>query len=189
MKVGAAGTYFLYTRYSNAASQGTVAFTVGTKNLGSRSLAPTGHWDTWATVSQLVGFNVGQQTLRLTATKGGFKLNWISISSTTPVESNIELPGITRIEQNYPNPFNPNTFIEYSVSEESPIKIVVFDVLGREIKTLVNEVKKAGRYRVEFDASSLPGGISAKGGYSSGVYFYQLQTKQLVQTKKLLLMK
>jgi len=126
-----------------------------------------------------VGFNIGQQTLRLTATKGGFKLNWISISSTTSVENNIALPSITRVEQNYPNPFNPTTFIEFSLSKESPVKIVVFDVLGREIRTLINEFKKAGNYKVEFDASSL----------SSGIYFYQLQAKEFTQTKKLILMK
>jgi hypothetical protein len=83
------------------------------------------------------------------------------------------------LSQNYPNPFNPTTSIEYTVPKESYIKIIVSDVLGRKIKTLVDEKKSVGSYTVQFDGNDL----------SSGMYFYQLQTKEFTQTKKLLLMK
>jgi photosystem II stability/assembly factor-like uncharacterized protein len=98
-----------------------------------------------------------------------------------------ELPKVFALEQNYPNPFNPNTTINYQLSKQSYVTLKVFDVLGREVATLVNENKNSGSYEVEFDGSKLP----------SGVYFYRLyahptdakQTNDFVQTKKLLLMK
>ncbi|HVN48322.1 MAG TPA: T9SS type A sorting domain-containing protein, partial [Bacteroidota bacterium] len=81
--------------------------------------------------------------------------------------------------QNYPNPFNPTTTIRYSAGTYGRTSIKVYDILGREVATLVNETKAAGTYHVIFDASKLP----------SGVYFYQLQTGGYSETKKLLLVK
>jgi len=81
--------------------------------------------------------------------------------------------------QNYPNPFNPSTKIEYQVPEMSLVTIKIYDLLGREIKTLMNEEKPAGEYEVEFDGTGLP----------SGVYFYQLRAGNFVETKKMILMK
>jgi len=83
------------------------------------------------------------------------------------------------LQQNYPNPFNPATTIKYQIPELSFVTIRVFDVLGNEIATLVNEEKPAGSYDVEFDASSL----------SSGIYFYGLQAGSYIETKKMVLMK
>jgi hypothetical protein len=89
------------------------------------------------------------------------------------------------LEQNYPNPFNPTTKIKYTVPvtlsevEGSLVTLKVYDVLGNEIATLVNEEKPAGSYEVEFDGNNLP----------SGIYFYQLQAGQFTQTKKMLLIK
>jgi hypothetical protein len=81
--------------------------------------------------------------------------------------------------QNYPNPFNPSTTIKYQISEQSFVTIKVYDVLGNEVATLVNEEKPAGVYEVEWNATGLP----------SGVYFYQLQTNDFLETKKMILMK
>jgi hypothetical protein len=88
--------------------------------------------------------------------------------------------------QNYPNPFNPSTVISYQISVNSQVTLKVFDILGREIETLVNEEKEPGTYAVRWNASSYASGISAKGarqpsvglGYASGVYFYTLQSRQ-----------
>jgi len=93
------------------------------------------------------------------------------------------------LSQNYPNPFNPSTMIKYSIPELSYVTIKVYDVLGNEIATLVNEEKSIGSYEVEFNISSLQGSVSAKGGYASGVYFYQLKAGDYVETKKMLLLK
>ena len=81
--------------------------------------------------------------------------------------------------QNYPNPFNPTTTIKYQIPELSFITLKVYDVLGNEVSTLVNEEKPIGDYELEFDATNLP----------SGIYFYRLQTGSFVETKKMLLMK
>jgi len=81
--------------------------------------------------------------------------------------------------QNYPNPFNPVTRITYSVPYASRVHVTVFDLLGREVATLVNEVKTAGSYSVDFNASSLP----------SGIYLYKLTAGSNSITKKMLLLK
>jgi hypothetical protein len=81
--------------------------------------------------------------------------------------------------QNYPNPFNPSTTIKYQIPELSFIILKVFDVLGNEIETLVDEEKTAGSYDVDFDAVTLP----------SGTYFYRLQAGSYIETKKMILIK
>lgn len=83
------------------------------------------------------------------------------------------------LEQNYPNPFNPTTLIRYQLPEGSSVQLIVFDMLGREVTTLVNERKEAGVYDVKFDAS----------GLASGLYFYRLKAGAFVQTRKLLLIR
>jgi hypothetical protein len=108
----------------------------------------------------------------------------------TSLENNeMEIVRDFKLYQNYPNPFNPSTKIKYSVPQASNVVIKVFDILGNEIETLVDEYKNAGRYEIDFNASNLPSGVSGKGGYTSGVYFYQLRTDGLVVTKKMILMK
>lgn len=95
-------------------------------------------------------------------------------------ESGIELPKTIELSQNYPNPFNPSTTINYGVPEESAVSLEVFDMLGRKVATLVeSEIKQAGRYSVQFDASNL----------SSGMYFYRLQTDGKVLIQKMTLIK
>ena len=69
------------------------------------------------------------------------------------------------------------------------VTLKVYDVLGNEVATLVNEQKPAGTYEVEFNVASLSSSISAKGGYASGVYFYQLKAGSFIETKKMVLMK
>lgn len=97
--------------------------------------------------------------------------------------SNIEkLPEIPRkffLRNNYPNPFNPTTTIEYEIPEMSDVELKVFDVLGNEIQTLVNQEQKAGVYRVNFNGSSL----------SSGTYFFSLKTSNYEETKQMILLK
>ncbi len=88
-------------------------------------------------------------------------------------------PNSFNLEQNYPNPFNPITTIKYQISELSFVILNVFDVLGNDIVTLVNEEKPIGSYEVEFDAIGLP----------SGIYFYQLKTSNYIVTNKMILLK
>jgi hypothetical protein len=83
------------------------------------------------------------------------------------------------LSQNYPNPFNPTTKIQFSIPQSSRVVIKVFDILGNEIETLVNEEKSIGTYKIYWNAANLP----------SGVYFYRLQAGDFVQTKKMILIK
>ena len=84
-----------------------------------------------------------------------------------------------KLFDNFPNPFNPTTKIKYQSPELSKVKLTVYDVLGREVKTLVNEEKPAGSYEVEFDGTNLP----------SGIYFYRIETSKFSDTKKFVLLK
>jgi hypothetical protein len=102
------------------------------------------------------------------------------VSEVTSVEGvSITLPADYNLYQNFPNPFNPITKIKYSIPQSSNVVIKVFDVLGNEIETLVNEEKPAGTYEVTWYAGQLP----------SGVYFYQLKAGEFIVTKKMLLLK
>jgi len=83
------------------------------------------------------------------------------------------------LEQNYPNPFNPRTQIKFSIAKPQDVKLVVYNLLGEEISTLLSEKKLAGEYTVEFDASHL----------SSGLYFYTLSTAEFKETRKMVLMR
>jgi sugar lactone lactonase YvrE len=83
------------------------------------------------------------------------------------------------LEQNYPNPFNPSTKIQFRIADFGFVSLRVYDVLGKEVVTLVNEEKPAGSYEVNFNAA----------GLSSGIYFYKLQAGSLVETKKMILLR
>ena len=89
------------------------------------------------------------------------------------------LPEYFVLSQNFPNPFNPITTIKYSVPTTSNISLVIYDILGREIKTLVNEEKLPGNYTVEFNGAN----------FSSGVYFYVMRADNFIDTKKFILLK
>ena len=95
------------------------------------------------------------------------------------VSENIDLIKNFILHQNYPNPFNPSTIIKFSIPQTSYVKLVIYDMLGKEVITLINEEKIYGNYEVVFDGSKL----------SSGVYFYSLQSNGKNLTKKLLLLR
>lgn len=94
---------------------------------------------------------------------------------------NYEVINISSIElfQNYPNPFNPTTTIKYSIPVSSQVSLKIFDIIGSEVATLVNEQQEAGTFLIEFDASKL----------TSGIYFYQIQAGKYLETRKLILQK
>ncbi|MBS4035333.1 MAG: T9SS type A sorting domain-containing protein [Ignavibacterium sp.] len=103
----------------------------------------------------------------------------------TGVESkdDIKLPTEFALGQNYPNPFNPSTIISFQLPVSSNATLKVYDVLGNEVATLLNEYREAGKYEVVFDASF------AGGGLSSGIYIYKLQAANNIFTKKMTIIK
>ena len=112
-----------------------------------------------------------------------YRLNQLDFDGTQEVIGELTvyltLPEKFSLGQNYPNPFNPSTTISFSILNSEFITLKVFDVLGNEVATLINEEKSAGSYQVEFDASAL----------TSGIYFYKLQAGNFIETKKMILLR
>jgi len=97
-----------------------------------------------------------------------------------PVSVETEIaPNEFELYQNFPNPFNPSTIINYQIPELSFVTLKIYDVLGKEIETILNEEKPKGTYELIWNAANLP----------SAVYFYKLQAGSFVETKKMVLMK
>ncbi len=108
---------------------------------------------------------------------GGYQI--LIIPSLVDVKDKNLKPNSFTLEQNYPNPFNPTTRITYSITKTDFVKLSVYNILGKEIISLVNKEEEAGQHEVEFNASKL----------SSGIYFYRLQAGNNIQTRKMILMK
>ena len=115
--------------------------------------------------------------------KYSYRLKQVDFNGTFEYSNviNVDLysPNEFVLDQNYPNPFNPSTIISFSVPQSSFVTLKVYDVLGNEVSTLVNETKEAGKYNVSFDAA----------GLSNGVYFYSINSDNFTSTKKMILMK
>lgn len=112
-----------------------------------------------------------------------YRLRQVDYDGTTSysdvVSVNVDQPITYDLTQNYPNPFNPSTMIKYSLAQNGMVKLAIYNVLGERVATLVNEVQKAGRYEVKFDAAQ----------FSSGIYFYRLESGDFTAVKKMILMK
>ncbi len=140
-------------------------------------IAPGKIWVLW----------VGGQGCSMTGTSSLTKRPNICFDYLTGVSDTIRsfIPSEFSLSQNYPNPFNPSTTIRYSIPAASRVRLIVYDLLGKEVEVLVNETKTAGRYSVEFNASHL----------ASGVYFYQIEAVsqdkkyEYKEAKKLLLIR
>lgn len=166
----------------------------------------SGNYEIYHKLSSDGGLNWGTTDTRLTINSGGSESPSLGISGSilhvvwddnrdgnyevyykrnptgnpvgiTPVNS--EIPGEFSLWQNYPNPFNPRTVINFDLPRETFVKLVIYDVLGREIAILVNERIKAGTYEVDFDGTNYP----------SGVYYYRLRAGDYSETKKMVLVK
>lgn len=138
------------------------------------SIPKTGGYQTWQSVtySDSLEIPAGKHFLQVCFTTGGYNFNSVDFTGRN-------LTGSTSYElkQNYPNPFNPATKIEYVIPEKSVVSLKVYDVLGRDVATLVSEEQMNDKYTLVFDAS--------KFGLSSGTYFYKLQAGNYTETKKL----
>lgn len=110
---------------------------------------------------------------------GLYHFSQLIFTETTTSIRQDEISAEYNLYQNYPNPFNPTTKIKYSIPHAGLVSIKVFDLLGSEIATLVNEEKQTGNYEIEFNASNL----------ASGVYIYKMQVGNFFNAKKFILMK
>ncbi len=121
--------------------------------------------------SELTGYVCGMNGVIKKTTTGGEPIGITPISN--------EIPNNFSLHQNYPNPFNPTSKIKFDILKLSDVKIIVYDLFGREVATLVNEQIKPGTYETEFDGTN----------FSSGVYYYKLVAEGFVETKKMVLIK
>jgi hypothetical protein len=130
-------------------------------------------------IADRIGFTDDQYVISLTNSSLD-NVNFYLESVLVPVKTiGTGIPDHYRLDQNFPNPFNPVTEIKFGIPAESFVKLIIYDVLGREVAEIVNENLKAGEYKVKWNAAN----------YSSGIYFYKLQTSSYTQTRKLVLMK
>jgi flagellar hook assembly protein FlgD len=100
------------------------------------------------------------------------------------IENEASMPGSYYLLQNYPNPFNPITTLHYDLPENSFVNITIYDMLGRKIKTLINETQDASYRSIIWDATDNNGEL-----VSAGIYLYQIQAGEYMQTKKMVLLK
>ena len=124
-------------------------------------------------------FSVNGDVLTLTSTNGRTVLKYERDIGDVVETKALDVSRGFTLNQNYPNPFNPSTTVPYSLSARAHVTLKVYDLAGREVATLVDEIKSAGEYRVTFRADHLP----------SGAYIYRLQAGKSVETRQMLLMK
>ncbi len=200
VEFGLKGSVTRYRSWSDARKTleagGRVVMSVGAP------LYPVGH------LMMLAGFDAsGNPIVHDPARSNGYSYKWnkTSLSSSwflkggvaytffppdtagvTSVESDQNVPDQFMLYSNYPNPFNSTTRIKFSVPTRQNVTLKIYDVLGNEVSTLVNEEKNPGTYTVDFNSDNLPGG---KQGLASGFYFYTLQTPEFSATGKMVLLK
>jgi len=161
-----------------------------TNNQGFEILRSAQNDSEWKTIGFVPGFGTTTEQhsysyvdKNLGAGKYHYRLKQIDFSGKTNYSQiiTVEISSATSfiLEQNYPNPFNPTTTIKFSVPTSGNVSLKVFDILGNEVVSLVNENKQAGSYEVEFKADKI----------TSGTYFYKLQAGNFIQTKKMVLLK
>lgn len=164
----------LYARSGNTFVRCTMSDGNGVYHLNS---LPTG---SLKIIVNRLGFTSDSATVNVTSVSNidsiNFYLNRVYVG-VKKVEGNI--PSEYKLYQNYPNPFNSMTNVKWQMLNAGNVRIILYDILGKEVVTLVNEEQKPGVYEVKFDCSSLP----------SGIYFYKLQTENFTDTKRMVLIK
>ena len=191
INVNQAGLYDILSYVSSVPGFGNFRILINNEDVsGKRQVGNTGGWQSWTPITvKDVQLEEGTQILRFevnTDHQSELK-NWlyslnkirINYAESTGINDNENLPLKFSLEQNYPNPFNPSTIIRYSVPSNEYVSLKLFDVLGNEISTLVNEQKSAGNYEIKFNANNL----------ASGIYFYKMTAGSFRSVKKLLLLK
>ena len=143
--------------------------------------------DVWFKPSNNLSFS-GQLTLQSDGGNYSIILNGNGKNPVGEIESDI-IVNAFKLEQNYPNPFNPSTRIQYQLSSSSHVSLKIYDVLGNEVATLVDEYKPSGSYEVEFNTTSGISNLASGIEYASGVYFYQLKAGNYNATKKMLFLR
>jgi hypothetical protein len=145
-------------------------------------IAYTGEFNNSTNIGQLIYIGLPFETIPLKQARTDLmtaSLKYFGILSPTSVEDQDIQPFTFSLNQNYPNPFNPSTVIKFSIIENAHVTLTIYDVLGRKVKTLIDEEMSPGVHQTLFNAVDL----------SSGIYFYELRANQNISTKKMMLVK
>jgi hypothetical protein len=183
--VAPAGSYYIAFGYELAYASPKTQF-INVNGTRVTALQFDGPMYVWLEKGLTVNLSQGSNTIQMQMYWGWMYLDYLAVPTSvlTSVEAPLaQLPRIFSLEQNYPNPFNPSTAIGYQLPAKSFVTLKVFDVLGRNAATIVNEEQPPGTHAARWDASTLP----------SGVYFYRLEAKSMTQsyvkTMKMILLK
>ena len=178
------GSYTLKLNYMLTDGDKDVTVSLNGSEVINQTLTATG--DSVYTELNLNGFDFssGSNEIVINAASGGVqvdKVDFFVIGDLTPVsnEDEIDLVNSFSLSQNYPNPFNPTTNINFNLPVSANVSLKVYNLLGQEVQSLLNEARSAGSYTVKFDARNL----------ASGVYFYRLEAGSFVTQRKMTLIK
>lgn len=148
-------------------------------NSYTAGIAYTGSFNNPDKTGQLIYFGFPFETIGSIGTRQQIMtaaFNYFGLIPTSVDDKVVEIPTAFNLEQNFPNPFNPETNIRFSIPVESDVRLTVFDVLGSEVAQLINEKMTPGTYTVNFKVNNI----------SSGIYFYRLESRDFIQTKKMI---
>jgi hypothetical protein len=148
-------------------------------NSYTAGIAYTGSFNNPDKTGQLIYFGFPFETIGSIGTRQQIMtaaFNYFGLIPTSVDDRVVEIPTAFNLEQNYPNPFNPETNIRFSIPIESDVRVTVFDVLGSEVAQLINEKMTPGTYTVNFKVNNI----------SSGIYFYRFESRDFIQTKKMI---
>ena len=184
------GGYYKFIQNGNELFNVQISMQLNGNQIGTAAL-PFGATDNWTEFSLPIVYTSGEtpdraQILIWIAPFNGQSVvgtngfvDYVMFGAPTDVEQINGLPEDYSLKQNYPNPFNPSTNIEYSIPSESFVELKVYDVLGNEVASLVNEQQQAGVYSADFNADNLP----------SGMYFARITANEFTQVVKMILLK
>jgi len=108
----------------------------------------------------------------------------LTIIEPLATDESLILPEETRLHSAYPNPFNPSTTFRYSLAEKTHVSLIVYDLLGHPVRTLVNQVNPVGEYQLQWNGKNDQGQV-----IGAGIYFYQMMAQRLIKTHKIILLK
>ena len=182
VKIAQAGLYDIDIRYASNQTGGKFVIRLDNNIISSVIDIPvSGGWQNWQTLTlPNIQLPAGIHVMQAQFLSGGYNLNYFLFSQSATDVKSLQSKNYTfQLKQNYPNPFNPSTKIQYSIPSKSFVTIKIFNILGKKITTLVNEIKNAGEYSVNFNSVNL----------TSGIYFYKLTAGNYVSIKKMILLK
>jgi endoglucanase len=182
VKIAQASSYDIDIRYASNQSGGKFVIRLDDNIISSIIDIPvSGGWQNWQTLTlPNIQLPAGTHLMEIQFLSGGYNLNYFLFNQSATDVKSIQSKNYTfQLKQNYPNPFNPSTKIQYAIPSKSFVTIKIFNILGKEITTLVSGIKNAGEYSVYFNAVSL----------TSGIYFYKLTAGNYISIKKMILLK